>query len=85
MIILKVMPTGKIFYLYIFMRSINIIYFITYLKLSINTLKHGLEEEILDPLDSTEPYVFPDVIGESLAHSEPKLTALTKKSQPRYS
>lgn len=52
--------------------------------ISINSLKHGLEEEILDPLDSTEPYVSPDIIGESLIKSEPKVAAVTEKSKSRY-
>lgn len=47
-------------------------------------IKHGLEEEIIDPLDSPEPYVSPDIINESVINSQQRVATVPEKSKPRY-
>lgn len=40
-----------------------------------------MEEYIVDPLDSPEPYVSPDIIGETVIKDQ--TAAVTEKSKPR--
>ncbi|XP_005175249.2 DNA-directed RNA polymerase, mitochondrial [Musca domestica] len=49
---------------------------------SLNAPKHALPEEVIDPLDSSEPYVHPDIIDGSTKES--KSASVTQKSKPRF-
>ncbi|KNC31315.1 hypothetical protein FF38_14279 [Lucilia cuprina] len=50
---------------------------------SMNAAKLALEEDI-DPLDSPEPYVSPDIIDGHVIKSQQKIATVTEKSKPRF-
>lgn len=45
--------------------------------------KHGMEEDPIDPLDSAEPYVSPDIIDDTVLKTPQKIATVTEKSKPR--
>lgn len=45
--------------------------------------KHAMEEDTIDPLDSAEPYVSPDIIDDAVLKTPQKTATVTEKSKPR--